>query len=175
MYLSPRPLERGHHLDAFASRSPEQTLWLREHARQADAARSAHVMVVTPHGSDTVLAYYAWCMASVAIADAPARAARGVGRHPQPFALLARLAVDADHEGHGLGHALLADVVVRTVEASTRIGCRGLLVHAEGDEARAFYLHALPDFEPSPTDPMHLMVLAKDLRRAVGTDAGDQA
>jgi GNAT superfamily N-acetyltransferase len=168
MYLSPRPLERGHNVENFASRSPEQTLWLREHARQAHAARSAHVMVVTPRDSDAVVAYYAWCMASVSVADAPARATRGVGRHPQPFALLARLAVDERNEGHGLGHALLADVVVRTVEASTRIGCRGLLVHAESDDARAFYLHALPEFEPSPTDPMHLMVLAKDLRRAVG-------
>jgi len=167
MYLSPRPLERGHDLDRFASRSPEQTLWLREHARQAHAARSAHVMVVTPQGSDDVAAFYAWCMSSVAVADAPARAAQGVGRHPQPFALLARLAVDERHEGHGLGHALLGDVLVRTVEAARTIGCRGLLVHCEGDEARAFYLHALPEFEPSPTDPMHLMVLGKDLRRAV--------
>lgn len=167
MYRSPRPLERGHDVEGFASRSPEQTLWLREHARQAHAARSAHVMVVTPQGSDAVVAYYAWCMASVAVADAPSRATRGVGRHAQPFALLARLAVDEEHEGHGLGHALLADVVVRTVEASTQIGCRGLLVHAEGGDARAFYLHALPEFEPSPTDPMHLMVLAKDLRRAL--------
>jgi GNAT superfamily N-acetyltransferase len=127
-------------------------------------------MVVTPQGSDAVVAYYAWCMASVSVDDVPSRAARGVGRHPQPFALLARLAVDQRHEGHGLGHALLADVVVRTTEASARIGCRGLLVHAEGDDARAFYLHALPEFEPSPTDPMHLMVLAKDLRRAAGEE-----
>ena len=168
MYLRPHPLERRHDLSGFESRSAALTLWLREHARQAHGARSAHVMVVTLPDSDVVVAYYAWCMASVAVAQVPARASKGVGRNPQPFALLARLAVDERHEGHGLGHALVVDVVARTVEASQVIGCRGLLVHAEGDEARAFYLKALPEFEPSPSDPMHLMVLAKDLRRALG-------
>jgi ribosomal protein S18 acetylase RimI-like enzyme len=168
MYLRPQPLERRHELAAFQSRSSGQSLWLREHARQAHGARSAHVMVVTPETSDVVVAYYAWCMASVDLAQVPARVAKGVGRYPQPFALLARLAVAIEHEGRGLGHALLADVMVRTIEAAEVIGCRGLLVHAESDAARAFYLKALPEFEPSPTDPMHLMVLAKDLRRAVG-------
>ncbi len=168
MYLKPHALEPRHHLQSFESRSDEQSLWLREHARQAHGTRTAHVMVVTPQASDAVVAYYAWCMASVSAGQVPVRIAKGAGRHPQPFALLARLAVSTAHEGHGLGHALLADVVLRTVEASERIGCRGLLVHCETDAARAFYLKALPEFEPSPTHPMHLMVLAKDLRRALG-------
>ncbi|WP_227589818.1 GNAT family N-acetyltransferase [Demequina pelophila] len=167
MYLRPRTLRPDDVLDGFTSRSEEQTGWLRDHARQAHAARTAHTMVVTPAGSSEVVAYYAWAMASVAFADVPARAARGAGRHPQPFALLARLAVDIDHERRGLGHALLADVVLRTVEVSMRIGYRGLLVHAEDDAARAFYLRALPGFISSPSDPMHLVALVKDLRRAV--------
>lgn len=168
MYVGPRPLERRHVLDGFSSTSAAQSLWLREHARQAHGARTAHVMVVTPPASDDVVAYYAWSMASVGVERVPSRVARGAGRHPQPFALLARLAVDERHEGRGLGHALLADVVVRTVEAAALIGCRGLLVHAEDAAARSFYLKALPEFEQSPTDPLHLMVLAKDLRRALG-------
>jgi len=167
VYLRPRPLEPRHDVASFESRSDEQTLWLREHARQAHGARSAHVMVVTPQASDVVVGYYAWCMASVSVAHVPARVAKGVGRHQQPLALLARLAVSTEHEGRGLGHALLADVVFRTIEAAEVIGCRGLLVHCETDEARAFYLKALPEFEQSPSNPMHLMVLAKDLRRSV--------
>ena len=36
---------------------------------------------------------------------------------------------------------------------------------AADDEARAFYLrHGL---EPSPTDPLHLMILIKDMKKAV--------
>lgn len=36
------------------------------------------------------------------------------------------------------------------------IGIRGMLVHALSDEAREFYLRV--GFEPSPMDPMMLMV-----------------
>jgi hypothetical protein len=38
-----------------------------------------------------------------------------------------------------------------------------LLVHAESDQARSFYLHLVPGFEPSPTDPLHLVLLMKDI------------
>ena len=66
-----------------------------------------------------------------------------------------------------MGAALLQDVFARLVELSADIGCRGLLVHAESAEARAFYLHLVPEFEPSPTDPLHLVLLMKDIRRTL--------
>jgi hypothetical protein len=47
------------------------------------------------------------------------------------------------------------------------IGCRGLLVHAESEEVRDFYLHLVPEFEQSPTDDLHLVLLMKDIRRAL--------
>jgi hypothetical protein len=62
---------------------------------------------------------------------------------------------------------LLRDVVSRTLDMGSRIGCRGLLVHCETAEARDFYVRQLPSFQPSPSDPMHLVLLMKDLRRAV--------
>lgn len=82
-------------------------------------------------------------------------------------ALLARLGVDAGHEGKGLGAALLQDVLARLCDLSDRFGCRGLLVHAESVQARSFYPHLVPEFEPSPTDDLHLVVLMKDIRRAL--------
>ncbi len=115
-----------------------------------------------------MVAYYAWAMAGVAVEDLPSRVSKGVGRHPQQFALLARLAADQAHEGRRLGHGLLADVVTRTIAASQAIRCRGLLVHFETDAARNFSMHALPEFAPRPSEPIHLLVLVKDLRRAVG-------
>jgi hypothetical protein len=50
---------------------------------------------------------------------------------------------------------------------SADIGCRGLLVHAESAQAREFYLHLVPEFEASPTDTLHLLVLMKDVRRTL--------
>jgi hypothetical protein len=78
-------------------------------------------------------------------------------------ALLARLGVSIEHEGRRLGAGLLADAVSRTAQLGTEIGCRGLLVHAETPQARDFYLHLIPEFERSPTDDLHLVLLMKDI------------
>ena len=51
--------------------------------------------------------------------------------------------------------------------STEEIGCRALLIHAEDDEARSFYEHLVPELEPSPTDPLHLVLLLKDLRRTL--------
>ena len=51
---------------------------------------------------------------------------------------------------------------MRTAQAAEIVGVLALLVHAIDEEARRFYLHF--NFEPTPVDPMHLMLLIKDLR-----------
>jgi len=114
-----------------------------------------------------VVAYYAWAMASIVPTEVPARLRKGAGRHPQPVALLARLGVSVAHEGGGLGAALLQDVISRSVEIGQEIGCRGLLVHAESPQARDFYVHLIPEFEPSPTDELHLVLMMKDIMRTL--------
>ena len=101
---------------------------------------------------------------AIALADAPTRLRKGAGRYPQPVALLARLGVSIDHERRGLGAGLLQDAVLRTAVLADEIGCRGLLVHAESADARAFHTRLIPEFEPSPTDELHLVLLAKDIR-----------
>lgn len=166
-YLSPVPLAGHHEISWFECRSTEQSEWLRQHARQSVGAGTTKVFVVTEADDARVVAYYGWCMAQLTTADAPARLLRGAGRYPQPIAVLARLGVARAHEGKGLGAALLKDVFARLVELSGDIGCRGLLVQAESIEARSFYLHLLPAFEPSPTDDMHLVLLMKDIRRTL--------
>ena len=166
-YRAPVLLEATHDVDQFECRSAEQTEWLRRHARQASAVGTTRVFAVTLTDSTLVVAYYAWCMASVSLADAPARARKGAGHYPQPVALLARLGVDVAHEGLGLGAGLLQDVIARTHALGEEIGCRGLLVHAETIEAKDFYLHLVPEFEVSPTDELHLFLLMKDIRRTL--------
>jgi GNAT superfamily N-acetyltransferase len=166
-YRPPELLSNQHELDDFTCRSVEQTQWLRRHARLSANVGTTKVFVATEIDSSVVVAYYAWCMAQLTTIAAPARVLRGAGRYPQPVALLARLGVDVRHEGQGLGAGLLQNVFVRLAELSDDIGCRGLLVHAESAEARDFYVHLVPEFEESPTDPLHLVVLMKDVRRTL--------
>jgi GNAT superfamily N-acetyltransferase len=167
-YCAPEPLGPEHAVDEFRCDSAEQTEWLRRFARQSASMGTTRVFVVTGADSHLVVAYYGWCMAQLAISDAPARLRRGAGRYPQPVALLARLGVDLEHEGRGLGTGMLTDVITRVAGLSVEIGCRGLLVHAESQTARDFYLHLVPEFEESPTDELHLVLMTKDIRRTLG-------
>lgn len=173
-YQAPALLARHHQLEDFVCRSDEQTEWLLRHARQSAAAGSTRVFVTTPIGSQAVAAYYAWTMAHIEAADAPLRLLKGSGRYPQPVALLARLGVHIKHEGHGLGAALLKDVIRRAAAISNHIGCRGLLVHAESEAARNFYQHLVPEFEASPTDDLHLLLLLKDVKRTLAESGRKQ-
>lgn len=40
-------------------------------------------------------------------------------------------------------------------------------MHSESEQARGFYLHLIPEFEPSPTDELHLVLLLKDIRKTL--------
>jgi hypothetical protein len=60
---------------------------------------------------------------------------------------------------------MVQDVIARTLALGDEIGWRGLLVHAETAEARDFYRHLVPEFEPLPTDELYLFLLMKDIRR----------
>ncbi|MFN9644862.1 MAG: N-acetyltransferase [Cyanobacteriota bacterium] len=138
-YRVPRLLASTDRLDGFQCRSEEQTNWLHRHARQAHSrGGTSRVFLVSEVGGCDVVAYYAWCMASLTPAQAPARLRQGAGRYPQPVALLARLGVDLRQEDPGLGAPLLGDVISRTAQLGPKVGCRGLLVHAESAAAREF-------------------------------------
>jgi GNAT superfamily N-acetyltransferase len=126
------------------------------------------VFVVTEAGSDRVVAYCAWCMAQLAIGEAPERLRKGAGRYPQPVVLLARLGVDLAHEGKGIGAGLLVEVIARVAALPDGVECRGLLVHAESQTARDFCRHLVPGFEQSPTDELHLALMLEDIRGTLG-------
>jgi len=165
-YRLPEPLARRHELDDFACGETALDEWLKKHARAANASESARVLVVTTDDAATVVGYYALAAAQVEPADATERARKGQpSRRPVPAVLLARLAVDHRHQGAGLGRSLLQDVLLRCVEAADAIGVRVLLVHAKHERAKAWYEQY--GFEESPTDPLHLMMLMKDVRAFV--------
>ena len=164
------PLERltaDHDTSEFDCGSEAQTKWLRKYAPQAQAAETSAVYVVSLASSRRVVGYFALAAGSVEPSEAPERVTKGAGRYRIPVILLARLGVDVGEQGRGLGKALLKEVLLRTSEAAGTVGARALLIHAESEAARAFYEH-LAEFEPSPTDPLHLYLLMKDLRATIG-------
>jgi GNAT superfamily N-acetyltransferase len=160
-YRPPEPLGAHHRLGGFSCGEPALDEWLAKHARGAHAAGSARVFVSTTDG-EAVIGYYAVAAAQVEPQDATERSMRGQARRPIPAVLLARLAVDAGHQNKGIGRSLLQDVLVRCAGAAEDVGIRVILVHAKHEAAKAFYLRY--GFEMSPTDPLHLLMLMKDVR-----------
>jgi GNAT superfamily N-acetyltransferase len=162
-YRPPEPLEKQHRLDDFDSGEPALDEWLKRHALTAHSGGSARVYVTTLEDGQTVVGYYALAAAQVAPEEATERALKGQPRtRPVPAILLARLAVNRDYQGVGLGRSLLQDVMLRCLVAAEAIGARVLLVHAKHHAAKSWYLQY--GFDESPTDPLHLLMLLKDVR-----------
>ena len=157
-------LRREHSLDRFDCGKDELNRFLKRQAWNNQQSHSAQTYVLARELS--VLGYYSLAAGSVRHEDATERVKKGLARHPIPVILLARLAVDMSLQGKGVGPALLKDALLRAAGAADTIGARALLLHAKDDNAKGFYEHF--DFEPSPSDPYHLLLIMKDLLRTVG-------
>lgn len=134
--------------------------FIRLHALSGQQANISQTYVAVV--GQTIVGYHTLVVGDVAYADAPERLAKGLPRHPVPILLLARLAVDQTWQGKGLGAALVADAMRRTLQVADIAGVRALLVHAKDEEAKSFYAHL--GFEPFPGEPLILYRLLKDIR-----------
>jgi GNAT superfamily N-acetyltransferase len=162
-YSLPRPIAADDDTSSFDSGEPPLDDYLRQRALANHVQGASRCFVTCRAGR--VVGYYALASASVQHRDVAGKVRRNMP-DPVPVILLSRLAVDREEQGSGLGKHLLRDAILRSVAASEIIGVRALLVHALNDAACAFYAHF--DFEPSPTDPLHLLLLMKDARAAIG-------
>ena len=163
MPTAPEPLSAHHRTGGFDSGVAALDDWLKRRAAANQASVASRTFVVC-EGAAVVVAYYALASSAVASAGTPGRFRRNMP-DPIPVVVLGRLAIATTHQTRGLGRALFQDAARRVLHAADTIGIRGLLVHALSDEAKAFYLRL--GFEPSPLDPMTLMVTLADLRHAV--------
>ena len=147
-------------VDGFDCGQAALNQFLQRYALVNQKANSAQTYVCCQE--NVVVGFYSLAAGSVDPESAPSRVMKGLARHPMPVLILARLAVDQNHQGKGLGKALLKDALLRTAQAADIAGIRCLLVHAK-DEAVGQWYEAW-DFEPSPTDPYHLFLMLKDLK-----------
>ncbi len=156
-------LRPDHRIEGFDCGREELDQYLLRYPLQNQQAGAAQTYVGL--AGDAVIGYHTLTVGQVSREEAPERLTKGLARHPVPIMLLARLAVDRRWHGQGVGKALLKDAMQRTLQAADIAGIRAFAVHAKDEEARRFY--AKFDFIPSPTDPMHLFVLLKDVRRII--------
>jgi len=151
-----------HHASEFCCGHEALDRWLTRYAGQSERRDAARTFVATAHGQ-TVSGYYTVIAGELEHPQATAATRRGLSRHfPIPVAVLARLAVDQRHQGHGLGAMLLADALARVRRASNEIAMRAVVVHAIDDRATAFY--ARYGFRALAATPRTLMVTLAEIR-----------
>jgi GNAT superfamily N-acetyltransferase len=158
----PEPLGDKHQIDTFDCGEPVLDDWFKRRARANHASGASRTYVVCEE--TRVVAYYALASGAIAQAAVPGRFRRNMP-DPIPVVVLARLAVDRNYQGQGLGRALFRDAARRVVHAADTIGIRGIVVHAISEQAREFYI-AL-GFDPCPDEPMTLVVTLGDLRETL--------
>jgi GNAT superfamily N-acetyltransferase len=156
----PEPLADAHDLAGFSSGVGVLDDWLRRRARANQVSGASRTFVVALDGK--VVGYYALASGAITVTASVGRFRRNMP-DPIPVVVLGRLAVDRSQQGRGLGRAMFQDCALRVAHAADMIGIRGIVVHAISEQAKTFYL-AL-GFEPSPAEPMTLMVTLADIRR----------
>ncbi|MCS5698820.1 GNAT family N-acetyltransferase [Cyanobium sp. FGCU-52] len=157
-------LARDHDLDPFDCGQEALNRFLKRFAFASQQANASQTYVGL--ADDQVVGYYTLVVAEISPSEAPERLRKGLASHPIPLMLLARLAVARQWQGKGVGSGLLKDAMLRTLQAAEIAGIRALAAHAKDAEAQSFYVHF--GFLASPTDPLHLYVLIKDIRKALG-------
>ncbi|MBO0722559.1 MAG: GNAT family N-acetyltransferase [Blastocatellia bacterium] len=156
-------LTKEHEVAGFDCGKAPLNEFLIKYALQNQASGGARTYVLTR--GQQVIGYYSLAPASVAPADAPARVMKGQGRYPVPVILMARFALDLNEQGKGYGKRLFQDALRRALAGAEAIGGRAFLVHAKDEDARTFYEHF--GMETSPTNPFHLFLLFKDIRKSL--------
>lgn len=152
-------LARAHPVDAFACGVEALDRYLHRFAWQNQQANAAQTYVGL--SGQAIVGFYTLAVGEVAYERSAERMRKGLARHPVPVMLLARLAVHQEWRGRGIGAGLLKDALVRTARAADFAGIRAFVVHAKDDQAQEFYEHF--GFQPSPSDPLHLFMLLKDI------------
>jgi GNAT superfamily N-acetyltransferase len=154
-------LQPHHTVESFDCGQADLNRFLQKHALHNQHSGGSQTYVGL--ADEAVIGYYALAVGSVEQEQAPERVKKGLAKHSIPIMLLARLAVDLRWQKQGVGAALLKDATLRTLQAADIAGIRALVVHAKDDVAKKFYERF--DFLPSPSDPLHLFMLLKDIRK----------
>lgn len=162
-YNRPGPITRAHALEAFDSGKPPLDDWLRAHALDNEG-KASRTFVVTPAGSEEIVAYYTLAAGSVVRVEIPRKHRQNLP-NPVPVMVLGRLAVDKRHQGQGLGKGLLREANQRTLTVAREAGVRALIVHPLDDEAVNFY--AKFGFQQFPAGTRTMMMMVETIAAAL--------
>jgi GNAT superfamily N-acetyltransferase len=133
-------LTEAHDASGFDSGEKVLDEWLRERALHNLQVAASRTYVVCPAGNQNIIGFFALTMGQILAQETLGSMRRNMPQNI-PAVVLGRFAIDRAWQGRGLGRALLADVVRRSLRASAEVSARLIIVHAISSSAEAFYLH----------------------------------
>lgn len=163
MLSAPEPIAAHHETDAFSCGKPALDAWLK--TRALANQRNGFAVVMVAHEANRVAGFYAPAPTAILPASMPRSLRTGQPLTPVPCLLLGQLATDREWAGRGLGTALLAHALRRTVRAPELVGGRALVVKAIDEEAADFWRRR--GFRPSRDDDKLLFRSMADIAEAL--------
>jgi hypothetical protein len=134
------PIEKRHNRDAFDCGEEALNEFLQRYARKNHELGGAKTfLAISDADNKSVLGYYSLCPASVEYARTPEVLRRGLARYDVPGFRLARLAVDCQTQGKGLGGQLLLAAGSRCLLASAQVGGVALVIDAKNERVASWY------------------------------------
>jgi len=132
-------LDSEHERSTFHSGSEPLDSYFKHQVTQ-DVRRRVTACYVALTEHRRIAGYYTLASASFLLSDLPMALSKKLPRYPTvPAIRMGRLAVDEEFKGMGLGGALLADALTRSM--SSEIAAYALVVDAKDESAAAFYKH----------------------------------
>lgn len=160
----PIELLAAHHDRAsFDCGEPALNQFLRQQAGQQQRKGLGKTYVALRGESPTVLGFVTVSAGQVAAAQLPP--ALKLPRYPVPILRIARLAVDARHQGQGIGQDLLAFALRLALAFSGQVGLYAVVVDAKREKAAAFYQKL--GFVPTLDNPLCLYLPIATLRQTI--------
>ena len=138
-FTAPAQLGEEAALEGFRSGLPIVDSWAANHAHHAKKRGTAVVYVSYTADHSQAAGFYSLSSHSIERASIGGGWLKRNSPDQVPAVLLGMLGVDVRFQGKGLGSALLADAIGRSLGIADAIGSKAMIVDPASDSARAFY------------------------------------
>ncbi len=125
-----RPLESSDDRTSFRCGDPDLDRFFHKYAGQNQFRHHLGVSLVASDGA-RVLGFVTIAASAIEIEDLPEKRKKILAKYPLPVLRLARLAVDRNARGMGVGKKLLREVFRQAWRMSSSYGCVGIVVDAK--------------------------------------------
>jgi GNAT superfamily N-acetyltransferase len=138
MLDAPTLLTDAHNLAQFNSGVHVLDEWLQRRALSNLESGASRTYVICPKGAQNVIGFFSLSMGQILATEATGSMRRNMP-NKIPAVVLGRLAIDLSWQGKGVGRALLAEVMRRSLRAAEEVSARLVIVHAISPTAENFY------------------------------------